>query len=103
MRERILGYRETQVFKLVLADLAERGVVRSYDAIAAALGMRHKSHVCDVIGRLERRGLIQRTGSGSRRTISARDGPEHSVTLAPSRGEQAEFWAIHQLEREARA
>jgi SOS-response transcriptional repressor LexA len=64
MTGRILGYREHQVLALVTSDLKATGRVRSYDKIAAALGMRHKSHVCDTIGRLERRGLIRRGNEG---------------------------------------
>ena len=64
MSKRILGYRETQILHLVGADLAERGSVRSYEAIAAALGMRHRSNVCNIIGRLERRGLVRRCDQG---------------------------------------
>lgn len=66
---RILGYRETQILALVTADLTARGSVRTHRAIAAQLGMRHSSHVADVIGRLERRGLVQRIGESRDRTI----------------------------------
>lgn len=69
MTARILGYREEQVLGLVRNDLAQWGRVRSYDAIAAALGMSHKSHVCHVIGRLERRGLLRRDGQPGKRQI----------------------------------
>jgi SOS-response transcriptional repressor LexA len=67
---RVLGYREAQVLQLVRSDLAEAGWVRSYDAIASVLGIRHKSGVANVIRRLERRGLLRRVGNPGRRTIS---------------------------------
>jgi len=70
MTGRILGYREHQVLALVTSDLTATGRVRSYHQIAAALGMRHKSHVCDTIGRLERRGLLKRVGNGACRRIT---------------------------------
>lgn len=67
--QRILGYRAVQVLQLIAVDLAEQGRVRSYQQIAETLGMRHRSHVADVIGRLERRGLIRRIGEGPNRRI----------------------------------
>ena len=69
-RGRILGYREHQILALITSDLKATGRVRSYDQIATALGMRHKSHVCDTIGRLERRGLLKRVRNGARKRIT---------------------------------
>lgn len=66
MNRRVLGYRETQILAIIRSDLEQRGRVRSYAAIARHLGMKHRSHVCDVIGRLERRGLIERDCEASR-------------------------------------
>jgi predicted transcriptional regulator of viral defense system len=70
MSGRVLGYREFQVLRIVCGDIAHRGQVRSYREIAASLGMKHKSHVCDTVARLERRGLVRRVGAGRQRTIS---------------------------------
>jgi len=72
VKPRILGYREAQVLRLVEADLAERGAVRSYGRIAAELGMCGRNAVCNVIGRLERRGLVCRIRRGPSRSIMVR-------------------------------
>lgn len=90
MSNRILGYREQQVLQLVASDLAGAGRVRSYRAIAEALGMSQRSHVCDVMGRLERRGLLIRIGAGPQWRIRLAGTPDGiGETVSSEHGGQA--------------
>lgn len=61
-----LGYRGQQVLALV-QTAAERGErPPSYAMIADKLGMSCAADVCNVIRRLEKRGLLKRYDTGSR-------------------------------------
>ena len=65
---KVLGFREHQILRLVEADLAHEGKVRSFREIALALGMA-RNHAADSLRRLERRGLLSRVGAGRGRQI----------------------------------
>lgn len=62
---RCLGYREHQLLALIRDDLGAVGRTRSYRAMGLLLGM-WPHHVAETIGRLERRGLIERFGPAGR-------------------------------------
>lgn len=61
---RALGYRSFQVLNYVRDEIALTGTAPSYDMICKALGISSKPKVCDIIKRLERRGLLSRVGGG---------------------------------------
>jgi DNA-binding MarR family transcriptional regulator len=62
----ILGYRGQQVLALI-RTASERGErPPSYTMIADQLGMSCAADVCNVVRRLEKRGLIKRSDTGSR-------------------------------------
>ncbi len=63
---RQLGYRGQQVLVFVSATIAAGHRPPSYAMIADALGMNSIADVCNVVRRLERRGLIVRADTGSR-------------------------------------
>lgn len=66
---RVLGYRAAQVLGYVRATIDEQGQAPSYRMIASELGIATKGEVCEIVQRLERRGLLRRTGSGRVRRI----------------------------------
>lgn len=68
---RVLGYRSFQVLAYVQATIAVEGRAPSYGMIADELGI-NKPKVCDIVKRLERRGLLLRVGSGRVRRIRLR-------------------------------
>ena len=66
---RVLGYRGEQVLRYVRQTIAEEGRAPSYGMICDELGIRDRGKVCEVVQRLERRGLLRRTGSGRVRRL----------------------------------
>lgn len=66
---RELGYRGVQVLAYVRQTIAHDGLAPSYAMIRDVLGFNHEKHVCEVIKRLERRGLLRRAGVGRVRRI----------------------------------
>lgn len=62
--DRVLGYRGEQVLSFIRERIEEEGVAPSYGEIAQELGISSRAHVHVIIGRLERRGLIERVGTG---------------------------------------
>ena len=69
---RALGYRAVQVLDCVRRYMAEEGRAPSYGMIASELGLRDRGDVSKIIDRLERRGLLRRTGAGRVRRIRLR-------------------------------
>lgn len=63
---RHLGYRGEQVLAYVNDTIRNNGRAPSYAMIAEDLGLSSISDVCAVIRRLERRGYLTRTDTGSR-------------------------------------
>ena len=61
-----LGYRGQQVLEYIEAAIQHHERAPSYAQIADALGMSSVADVCNVVRRLERRGLLRRTDTGSR-------------------------------------
>lgn len=61
-----LGYRGSQVMLIVNTATAANQRPPSYAMIASALGMGSIADVCNVVRRLERRGLLARADTGSR-------------------------------------
>lgn len=66
---RALGYRGFQVLAYVRSTIATDGRAPSYDMIADATGIRSRAKVCEVVARLERRGLVARVGAGRIRRL----------------------------------
>lgn len=66
---RALGYRGVQVLEFVRRTVAEEGTVPSYSMICDELGISNKGKVCEIVGRLEKRGLLHRAGHGRVRRI----------------------------------
>ena len=66
-RESCLGYRAVQVLGFVYAYHAKHGRTPSYGTIRDELGFADKADVCKVIGRLEKRELLQRARAGIQR------------------------------------
>lgn len=66
---REMGYRGRQVLDFVRETIAQDGAAPSYREIRDALGFQHKHHVCEVVKRLEKRGVLRRAGSGRVRRI----------------------------------
>lgn len=64
--DRCLGYRGRQVLGYIQAVAEQNGRPPSYTMIADDLGMSSVSDVCNVVRRLEKRGLLSRTDTGSR-------------------------------------
>ena len=62
----ILGYRGRQVIEFIADEQERSGRPPSYAMIADALGMNSVSDVCHVVRRLEKRGMLKRTDTGSR-------------------------------------
>lgn len=67
---RELGYRGVQVLAYVRTSIAEQGRAPSYEMICDKLGISTRAKVCEVVKRLEKRGLISRVGSGRVRRIN---------------------------------
>ena len=65
---RVLGYRQEQVHRFVMAYFAECGIAPSYTIISSELGIE-KSNVCRIVCTLERHGLVSRAGAGRVRRI----------------------------------
>lgn len=61
-----LGFRGRQVLHIVTLAMAAGQRSPSYANIADALGMNSIADVCNVVRRLERRGLLARSDTGSR-------------------------------------
>jgi SOS-response transcriptional repressor LexA len=61
-----LGYRGRQVLSLVTATLEDGHRPPSYAMIADQLGMSSIADVCNVVRRLEKRGLLRRNDTGTR-------------------------------------
>lgn len=66
---RALGYRSVQVLGYVRQTIEREGQVPSYGMIANELGIRDRAKVCEIVDRLERRGLLHRAGKGRVRRI----------------------------------
>lgn len=66
---RALGYRGFQVLNYVRDTIGADGRAPSYDMIADATGISSRSKVCEVVARLERRGLVSRVGAGRVRRL----------------------------------
>ena len=66
---RILGYRCHQVIAYIHDEVEENGQAPSYSMIRDQLGFCHRGDVHRVVVRLEKRGLLSRTGSGRTRRI----------------------------------
>jgi DNA-binding IclR family transcriptional regulator len=66
---RALGYRAVQVLGYVRATIAAEGQAPSYGMIAEELGVSSRAKVHEIVKRLERRGLLRRSGSGRVRRI----------------------------------
>lgn len=66
---RVLGYRGAQVLDYVQRVLRDEGQAPSYSMIRDELGIHTKGEVCEIVGRLERRGLLRRVGHGRIRRI----------------------------------
>ena len=66
MHARQLGYRGQQVIAFVNGHTDQGRRPPSYSMIAIALGMNSIADVCNVVRRLERRGLLQRGDTGTR-------------------------------------
>lgn len=66
---RVLGYRGHQVLAYVRSSVANEGLAPSYSMICDELGISTKGEVAEIVGRLERRGLLRRTGAGRVRRI----------------------------------
>lgn len=67
---RALGYRAVQVLGYVRSTIAEEGQAPSYSMIRDQLGIGTKGEVCEIVERLERRGLLRRVGHGRVRRIA---------------------------------
>lgn len=67
---RTLGYRGAQVLSYVQSTIADEGQAPSYSMICNELGIGTKADVARVVARLERRGLLRRTGRGKVRRIA---------------------------------
>jgi SOS-response transcriptional repressor LexA len=65
MRQRIMGYREVQVFEYVRTRVAVDGIAPSYAMIRDELGIATKGEVCRIVHRLERRQMLRRDGIGT--------------------------------------
>lgn len=63
---RLLGYRGQQVLDYVETTIDAGQRPPSYAQIADALGMSGTADVCKVIRRLEQRGYLRRSDTGSR-------------------------------------
>ena len=61
---RVLGYRSVQVLAFVHSTIASDGIAPSYTMIADHLGISSRAKVCEIVKRLERRGLLSRVGGG---------------------------------------
>lgn len=66
---RTLGYRGTQVLRYVNEVIEDEGEAPSYSMIRDELGFNLRSDVCNVVRRLEQRGLLRRVGHGRVRRI----------------------------------
>lgn len=77
---RHLGFRARQIYEFVRDAFHAERPTPSYAKIANALGMNSISDVCNVVRRLERRGLLSRCDTGSRH----RRGWHQSVILSPT-------------------
>lgn len=62
----MLGYRGGQVIAFISAEVERSGRPPSYAMIADALGISSTADVCNIVRRLEKRGLLKRTDTGSR-------------------------------------
>lgn len=61
-----LGYRGQQVLALVSLSIKAGARPLSYRMIADQLGMNSIADVCNVVRRLEKRGLLKRCDTGTR-------------------------------------
>jgi SOS-response transcriptional repressor LexA len=66
---RVLGYRQSQVLAYVRKVTTEDGRAPSYSMIAKEVGIGSRGKVCEIVERLERRGLLRRVGRGRVRRI----------------------------------
>ena len=64
VRPRVLGYRSVQVLEFVRLTIERDGIAPSYRMIMDELGISSRAKVCDVVKRLEKRGLLSRVGTG---------------------------------------
>lgn len=68
---RVLGYRAVQVLEYVRQTIDAEGTAPSYGMIRDKLGFNHKSEVCHIVRRLERRGLLRRVGNERVRRLTS--------------------------------
>lgn len=61
-----LGYRGSQVLEYIQKEISSGRRPPSYKMIADALDMNSVADVCNVVRRLEKRGLLKRRDTGSR-------------------------------------
>jgi len=61
-----LGFRGQQVLTLIRVEIERSGRPPSYAMIATELGFRSVSDVSHVVRRLEKRGLLRRSDTGTR-------------------------------------
>lgn len=64
LTHRALGFRGFQVLAYVQDQIEHAGRAPTYAMIRDALGMTCKADVCNVVRRLERRGLLSRVSNG---------------------------------------
>lgn len=63
---RCIGYRGSQVLQIVTIATDDGQQSPSYAMIANALGFNSVADVCNVVRRLEKRGLLARCDTGAR-------------------------------------
>lgn len=61
---RVLGYRSVQVLEYVRTSIAQDGQAPTYEMICDKLQINGRHKVCEIVKRLERRGLLSRVGRG---------------------------------------
>ena len=72
---RVLGYRAVHVLEFVRITIERQGRAPSYGMIADELGFLSRADVCNVVKRLEKRGLLMRAGPARVRSGSGWNQP----------------------------
>ncbi len=67
-----LGFREHQLVAFARSYSAAQGISPSYNEIVAELGLDSRGHACNIIRRLEAKGIASREGSGRDRRLRLR-------------------------------
>ncbi len=73
IQHRCLGYRAVQVDRFIRLFNVQAGRPPSYSEIMLGMGIGSKGEVRKLIVSLERRGLLERVGTGREQRISLRD------------------------------